>query len=163
MGAPGISGSQTGKAWLKEFFGACKNCTVDFIPIHWYGNFEGFASFIGEIREMYLDKDLWITEFGIPKVDLKETQKFFNSSTEYLDRLEYVQRYSWFGSFRSDVSNVGPNVAMLDKKGDLTDLGAWYIGRKATGNTPSKAGKIVVGWKELAVALVTVGFVAMCM
>lgn len=27
LGAPGISGSQTGKAWLKEFFGACKNCT----------------------------------------------------------------------------------------------------------------------------------------
>ncbi|KAF8542067.1 glycosyl hydrolase catalytic core-domain-containing protein [Trichophaea hybrida] len=160
LGAPGISGSESGKQWLAEFFTACGNCTVDFIPIHWYGTFEGFASFIGEIRATYLDKDLWITEFGIPNASLEETQKFFNSSVEYLDRLDYVKRYSWFGSFRSDVSNVGPNVAMLDNKGELTDIGAWYIGRKATGHKPqSAAGRVVMGWKDLGMALGMVGVV----
>ena len=48
----------------------------------------------------------------------------------------YITHYSYFGSFRSSVSNVGPNAAMLTQKGELTDIGAWYLGRSATGNVP---------------------------
>lgn len=57
-------------------------------------------------------------------------------SAEYFDRLPSVGRYSYFGSFRSDVSNVGPNAAMLTQKGELTDIGSWYLGGKATNNVP---------------------------
>ena len=50
-----------------------------------------------------------------------------------------LTHYSYFGAFRSDVSNVGPNAAMLDQKGKLTDIGSWYMGGVATNNIP-KAG-----------------------
>ena len=53
-----------------------------------------------------------------------------------MDRLESVERYSYFGSFRSDISNVGVNAAMLTDKGELTDIGAWYTGKAAEGNVP---------------------------
>jgi hypothetical protein len=82
-------------------------------------------------------------------------------SAEYFDRLDYVERYSYFGSFRSDASNVGPNAAMLNNKGQLTDIGSWYLGGKATGNQPtvSKANRDVVGgWTLLGLVLV-VGWV----
>ena len=51
----------------------------------------------------------------------------------------YITHYSYFGAFRSSAANdfVGPNVAMLDRGGGLTDIGAWYLGRHATGNLPS--------------------------
>jgi len=68
--------------------------------------------------------------------DSAATQSFFNTSLKYLDRLDYVTHYSWFGSFRSDVSNVGPNGAMLNSKGEVTDIGAWYLGRQAKGIKP---------------------------
>jgi Glycosyl hydrolase catalytic core len=58
-------------------------------------------------------------------------------SAEYFDRLPFVERYSLFGAFRSDVSNVGPNAAMLNKAGELTDIGAWYLGRQGTGVLPT--------------------------
>lgn len=80
---------------------------------------------------------MWITEYNLNHQDLPATQSFYNTSAEYLDRLDYVERYSLFGAFRSDVSNVGPNAAMLDSDGQLTDIGAWYLGRPATGVTPS--------------------------
>ena len=48
----------------------------------------------------------------------------------------YITHYSYFGSFRSDVSNVGPNVAMLTQSGELTDIGSWYLGGSKTGNIP---------------------------
>jgi hypothetical protein len=51
LGAPAVTGAQTGFTWLENFFTACDgNCTVDFIPIHWYGDFSGLASHIGQVR-----------------------------------------------------------------------------------------------------------------
>ena len=52
-GAPAVTGSPGGFTWLSEFFANCTiqgtNCTADFIPVHWYGNFEGMASHIGQV------------------------------------------------------------------------------------------------------------------
>lgn len=48
----------------------------------------------------------------------------------------YVEKYAYFGAFRSDVSNVGPDAAMLTQDGELTDIGAWYLGQEETGNIP---------------------------
>lgn len=57
-GAPAVTGSQRGLTWLEDFFDACAdigtNCTADFIPLHWYGNFEGLASYLGQVRAAYV-------------------------------------------------------------------------------------------------------------
>jgi hypothetical protein len=84
----------------------------------------------------YPNMSQWITEYSLPDANLTDTQSFFNSSAEYFDRLAFVTRYSYFGSFRSSSSNVGPNVAMLDQNGKLTDIGSWYLGGAATNNIP---------------------------
>jgi Glycosyl hydrolase catalytic core len=68
-----------------------------------------------------------------------------------ITRTSYVTHYSYFGSFRSDVSNVGPNAAMLTQDGKLTDIGSWYLGRVATGNIP-KSGSTGKG-RVIAVAV----------
>jgi hypothetical protein len=82
------------------------------------------------------NKTMWITEYNLANEDLEATQQFYNMSAEYFDRLDFVERYSLFGAFRSDVSNIGPNGAMLSNNGSLTDIGAWYLGRDATGIPP---------------------------
>jgi len=67
----------------------------------------------------------------------------------------YLTHYSYFGAFRSDLSNIGPNAAMLTQKGQLTDIGAWYLGQKATGNVPkgdSAQIAIFSGWMVVVVA-----------
>lgn len=80
---------------------------------------------------------IWLTEYNLDNQDLPTTQSFFNTSAEYMDRLDYVERYSLFGAFRSSASNVGPNAAMLSAGGKLTDIGAWYLGLSAEGVSPS--------------------------
>ncbi|CZR69444.1 uncharacterized protein PAC_19344 [Phialocephala subalpina] len=141
LGAPAVTGSPGGFTWLADFFDACAsqgtNCTADFIPIHWYGNFAGLASHIGQVRATYPNTSIWVTEYALNNASLSETQDFFNMSAEYFDRIDYIERYSYFGSFRSDVSNVGPNAAMLTQNGLLTDIGSWYLGGAATNNIPS--------------------------
>ncbi|KAK2629136.1 hypothetical protein QTJ16_002239 [Diplocarpon rosae] len=140
VGAPAVTGSPGGFTWLESFFAACAsqgvNCTTDFIPIHWYGDFGGLASHMGQVSGTYPNVTQWITEYALSNQPLAATQDFFKMSAEYLDRVASVSRYSYFGSFRSDVSNVGPNAAMLTQKGALTDIGSWYLGGAATGNVP---------------------------
>lgn len=72
----------------------------------------------------------------------------------------YVTHYSYFGAFRSSVSNVGPNAAMLTEKGKLTDIGAWYLGQPAEGNVPksgqTKAVSVWMGWIVVGLAVVGV-------
>src|SRR5690606_1907387 len=59
VGLPACTGAPAGLTWLKEFLEKCddlmsegqderRNCTYDFLPVHWYDNFEGLASHIGE-------------------------------------------------------------------------------------------------------------------
>ncbi len=57
VGLPACTGAPSGLAWLKLFLESCskivseggktKNCTYDFVTIHWYGPFESLASHMG--------------------------------------------------------------------------------------------------------------------
>lgn len=79
---------------------------------------------------------IWVTEYNLNNQSLRDTQVFYNMSAEYLDRLPYIERYSFFGAFRSSVSNVGANATMLSVGGRLTDIGRWYLGRAGNGVDP---------------------------
>ena len=70
----------------------------------------------------------------------------------------YITHYSYFGAFRSDVSNVGPNAAFLTQDGKLTDIGSWYLGGTATGKVPKGAARrnTVFAGANLIVALLSV-------
>jgi hypothetical protein len=165
---PSTSGSGGGIDWLREFNTSChkinpgRGCQADFIATHWYGDFAGMASWLGQIRALYPTLPIWVTEFAEPDATLAATQQFFNQSTSYLSKLPYLDRYAWFGTFRADTASsfVGPNVSFLDDGGQLTDLGSWYLGGHATGNLPldgvaatiEPLGRLVWG---LAVSLVS--------
>lgn len=146
LGAPAPAGTEEGKAWMNQFFNACTGCTIDFIPLHWYGDFQGLASHLGHYTYMYPNMTFWITELAFAHQDIGSTEDMFKTTMEYLDKLSYVEKYSWFGSFRSDVSNVGPNAAFLTAQGQLTDIGSWYLGGSGSGIQPasSEAWKVVV-------------------
>ncbi|KAJ1326919.1 glycosyl hydrolase [Microdochium nivale] len=153
LGLPGTTGGWGGVPWLNQFLGNCsqilsanlpekRNCTYDFVNIHWYGNFDGLASHLGTYAAAFPNVTQWVTEYALDNSDLRSTQQFFNTSMEYFDRLESVGRYSYFGSFRSQYSNVGPNVVMLNNDGKLTDIGSWYLGGSATGVDPQSGTKV---------------------
>lgn len=142
LGWPAVTGSPRGLAWLADFNTSChrlvlSGCPASFLPVHWYGDFAGLASYVGQIHALYPHLPLWVTEFADPNADLGDSQAFFNQSVAFLDRLGYVDRYAYFGAFRSQDSNVGSEGVMLDKGGSLTDVGKWYLGINGTGRDPA--------------------------
>ncbi|KAI5206187.1 hypothetical protein E4T42_02696 [Aureobasidium subglaciale] len=171
LGAPAVTGATTGFNWLQNFFTECAalvnssdtasnttSCEVDFIPAHWYGNFEGLASHLGQLNSTYENiSAIWVTEFACADCSLEDSQTFANQSFEYLDRIPYMQKYSYFGAFRSSVSNVGPNAAFLTEKGKLTDIGAMYLNKASTGAVPHGSASTVAkfaGWSGLVAATI---------
>lgn len=64
VGLPACSGSTDSVPWLNQMLGNCSkltsngstktNCTYDFVPLHWYGSFEGLASHIGTYAAAYV-------------------------------------------------------------------------------------------------------------
>lgn len=146
LGLPAVTGAPSGFVWLKDFLGNCsalisddkhkKNCTWDFVPVHWYDNFGGLASHIGERRATWPHAEIWITEYAYAHQELGPTQEFYNQSADYFDKEDYIGRYTYFGAFRSETANVGPNAAFLNNDGELTDIGAWYLGFGSTGVDP---------------------------
>ncbi|KAI0586055.1 Glycoside hydrolase family 128 protein [Pyrenophora tritici-repentis] len=141
LGAPAVTGAESGWQWLENFFKECGGgCNPDFIPVHWYGNFEGMMSHVDQVTTKWPNMTVWVTEYGYPNQGMEETVSFFNRSVQSFDSWPNVTHYSYFGAFRSDVSNVGKNAAMLTQDGKLTDIGSWYLGGAATNNVPKGSG-----------------------
>jgi hypothetical protein len=100
-----------------------------------------------------------VTEYAFANQDLQTTQEYFNQTVDYFDKLDYVARYTYFGAFRSKVSNVGPNVPFLNNAGKLTDIGAWYLGFSETNVKPTSSASlsagVMSGWIIGGVGLLT--------
>jgi len=140
---PSTTGSGNGLEWLRRFNSSCydidpeNGCPTDFIAAHWYGDFGGLASWLGTLDEFYNTNStndsnlkIWITEMGLPQQSADATVGMMNQTLPYLDQLDYVERYAWFGAFRTDDANewTGDGVALFDDDGGLTELGALYMG-----------------------------------
>lgn len=154
LGWPAVTGSPRGLTWLADFNTSCHalspttgGCPASFLPVHWYGDFPGLASYLSQVHSLYPSLPLWVTEFADPNADLAASQGFFNESVAFLDAAGYVARYAYFGAFRSQDSNVGGEGTMLDRGGGLTEVGEWYLGLNGTGMDPgSGVGRRRVQW-----------------
>jgi hypothetical protein len=146
---PTTTGSTRGFKWLQDFNAACwaidpKNgCPTDFVVVHWYGDFSGMTSWIGQLAAWYnsssvgLQGDLrmWVTELGVPGAPMDANYAVMSQTLPYLDTLDYVDRYAWFGIFRPDGANnwTGPGLSLFDDDGGLSTLGVLYVGGESNG------------------------------
>jgi len=134
-GSPGISSAGHAVGWLADFLQRIRagGSDIDFYCLHWYGvDLGGFYDYIWSTHhQLGPDKPVWITEFAATNWDAgnplprEHVEGFARESCKYLDSLDWVERYAWFGPMR-DTGTVGKWARMLDDEGGLTDLGRMY-------------------------------------
>ena len=141
---PSVTGSPRGIDWLRSFNESCfdiddNGCPTDFVAVHWYGPFEGLEGWLQTLRDFYSelapDAQYWITELAVAQEDVETTLSIANRSISYLDSDDDVQAYAWFGAFRKDEANewTGDAVSFFNDDGELTELGAMYLGGEQKG------------------------------
>jgi hypothetical protein len=130
LGAPAVSSAPAGKAWLSNFLRLCTGCTVDFIPIHWYGSdANAFQNYVSDIHNTF-KKNIWVTEwacaeYGGGRCDQNHVYDFMGQTTAWLDSQRFVERFSWFGA---RVADIPATNALLNTNGNaLTPLGGQYV------------------------------------
>jgi hypothetical protein len=173
---PSVTGSGRGLDWLRAFIGACAElnpgtgCPTDFVAVHWYGDFAGLAGWLGTLREFYnatgnADPRFWVTEMALPQGSKEGTFAMMNSSLPYLDALQYLDGYAWFGAFRSNDANewTGNAVSLFDDRGGLTELGALYLGGQQRGYEVGMMGlsgrHLVMPWVMCIMLVVSLAWV----
>uniref|UniRef100_A0A8H7MYP3 Asl1-like glycosyl hydrolase catalytic domain-containing protein n=1 Tax=Bionectria ochroleuca TaxID=29856 RepID=A0A8H7MYP3_BIOOC len=138
---PVVTGSERGLNWLRDFNESCydidprNGCPADFIAMHWFGDFAGLASWLRTLRGFYNSSELrntsiLITEMALPQGSEDDNISMLEQTMSYLDGLDYIAGYAWFGVFRKKNANewTGDGVSLLENDGDLTGLGEKYLG-----------------------------------
>lgn len=107
LGSPSVTNGVVngmGLEYLKSFLAACQGCTIDFIPVHWYGCGDGcgveqdvalFKKQIGDAITTAAGKPLWIPEFQ-HLGSLSSQKQFLDLVLPWLDGTPEIERYAYF-------------------------------------------------------------------
>lgn len=135
-GSPAISSAPHAVGWLADFLARVRagGSDVDFYCLHWYGTDLGpfYDHLWSAHHQLGADKPVWVTEFAATNwsrespLPREHVEHFARESVKYLDTLDWVERYAWFGPMR-DTGTVGRWAAMLDEEGKITPLGRSYM------------------------------------
>ena len=114
LGAPAVTNGDppAGLTYLSYFLGNCTllNCTIDFIPIHWYAspyNFAYLQSYVEQAYEVGGGRPIWVTEFGMDQTyNDADVLAFMMNATTFFDQTAYVERVAWFGDFAGLLLNA---------------------------------------------------------
>jgi len=139
LGSPAASWPT--QQWIYDFMDSAikQKRRVDFICVHMYVGLDdkNFVQVLQDLRTKY-HLPIWITEFGTadwgaasPAANHYTPEQvlgFMQRLLPQLESLSFVQRYSWFSGDPAS-SALWPS-ALVDAKGQLTALGAWYAAYK---------------------------------
>jgi hypothetical protein len=130
--APVTSSNPNGMTWMKEFMAACKECTFDAMPIHYYDvTSEGFIQY-ATLWHHTFNMSIWPTEFacqnfnGGPQCTQTETDNFMEAVTQFCRDTDWVANYFAFGVM-TDMQGVNPDNQLMNDNGQPTALGYRYI------------------------------------
>jgi Glycosyl hydrolase catalytic core len=103
------------------------------VVVDWYDtNSTAFIEYITDFHNTF-QRPIWVTEWacqsftGAPQCSQKHTNDLMATTQEFMDKTDWVERYSWFGAMTDPV--ISPVDSLLDKDGDITPLGKQYIGK----------------------------------
>jgi len=94
-------------------------------------NSTAFIQYITDFHNTF-QRPIWVTEWGChsfntaPQCSQTQTNDFMATTQAFMDKTDWVGRYSWFGAMPEPV--ISSVNALLDKKGIITPLGKQYIG-----------------------------------
>ncbi len=114
--------------WRSDFWTGAQAAgyRVDFMAIHWYGDFTPAANLRNFLNTVYANFGLpiWLTEFSAYNGTLAENTTFIQNVGPLLAALPYLQRVGWFAN--RSIGGAYANSGLVDGSGALTTVGTAY-------------------------------------
>ncbi|KAF8314951.1 hypothetical protein DL93DRAFT_2057831 [Clavulina sp. PMI_390] len=135
LGSPAMANGAAGIPWMQQFLGNCSSCSVDFTVVHYYYiNSSDFISYLNGYHDAF-QKPIWVTEWACvnyanPSAPCADSYipQFMNETQSFMDSTDWVERYAWFGAFRTMPGGLSSALQLYDSNGKITALGKQYIG-----------------------------------
>ena len=126
LGAPAVSNDLTpgaGLDWLQQFMSACTGCTVDFIPIHFYGSVldpNQMITYVNQAHSMFPGVPMWVTEYGTTSGTPDQILAWLEVVVPWLDSQSWIVRHAYFMDAPGDSFLINANGT------GMSDLGKYY-------------------------------------
>jgi hypothetical protein len=136
---PAVTNGGSGLPWLQEFMSiAASNGfanSIDVIQIHWYGpTMALLKSQLEAIHAAFPTRKVWLTEFACTtwsaasNPSAAEVKAFMGAAVPYLESLDWLEKYAWFGALLIDDDSLGRQNMLVNADGSaLSDLGKYYL------------------------------------
>eukprot|EP01113_Clastostelium_recurvatum_P002869 TRINITY_DN1122_c0_g1_i3.p1 TRINITY_DN1122_c0_g1~~TRINITY_DN1122_c0_g1_i3.p1 ORF type:complete len:1140 (-),score=113.79 TRINITY_DN1122_c0_g1_i3:169-3588(-) len=140
LGAPAVSQTARGLEWLQLFILRCKGCTINFIPVHWFGSdCISMQQYLMKVHTLFNQRyPLWVTEWAcVPSspAEIRDgvcssgssIENFMKCTTSWMTSQPWIQRYSYYGAMRDLGRDVPLSNSLLSLNGTTnTALGILY-------------------------------------
>jgi hypothetical protein len=137
LGSPAATAGETlgPQSWLGQFMAEAerRDYRVDFIAVHYYPttpDVEKFRAFVTDIHQQY-GRPIWVTEWALAdwedqtRFSAAEEAVFFSAAAQMLDKLPFVERHAWFGTY-THLGGCNLHSALISNDGVLTTVGAAF-------------------------------------
>ncbi|KIY72918.1 glycoside hydrolase family 128 protein [Cylindrobasidium torrendii FP15055 ss-10] len=120
IASPACSSAASGKQWMKDFLDACKDCSISYIALHWYGTkADDFIAYVEDYIETF-GLPVMVTEYAAQDFSGQNRQlddggvwQFLKTTVDYLEGNSQVVAYFAFGTL-ADMAGVSESDRLLD-------------------------------------------------
>lgn len=119
--------------WMRRFMqGAeARRYRVDFIAVHYYSDDLDVGKFQRHLEAVHdtYGKPIWVTEWApvnwtdLGKYSAQQLADYLHAASHMMDRLDFVERQSWFSAYEGADNLYGWNNAAIAPDGSLTVVG----------------------------------------
>jgi len=135
-GSPAVTTSPAGMKWIANFIEQCKGCRINFFCAHYYGtSVSNFIELIEEFHKTVGYQNVWVTEWGCQDYSGKnqqcsqsQTNNFVKETKAWMDKQDWIIRYSYYGMIPPNTINVGKPNSMMTNQGKPNALANIYLG-----------------------------------
>jgi len=144
-------------AYLKQFFGNCTNCQVDYVAAHFYPGSCGQPYFDNLLAQLtQFNRPIWLTEFSCSGASSFSVQNsYMQLALNDLENNVNVFRYAWFSGRDT---NVPYSSVLNTAPGSLTTLGTTFttylVGQQQCPSTSTTTGAQAIADSEWAIGSV---------
>lgn len=130
--SPSCASDPAGQNWIAQWMNLVKDSPPDYLGIHWYGERSDDAKkYIEDMHRKFPNHKIIVSEIASISRVKQDVHLFTQRMCNWMDGLDYIFEYAFFGCMRNMPDNfVSPEARLMNPDGSFTDLMNKYMNQQ---------------------------------